>query len=321
MTAKEFGTKGPRSIYPEMCDSSTLGRCSILTNALWPRIVVSCDDQGRMAGNAADVLGECFPKMLAKVRIKDVDASLKELATARAIIRYKINGEEYLQVRSWWAWQQYARRAYPSRMPAPEGWSDYVYGRVGDTFATWRDAAGMAARQGRGLHVENLYDEDLPSPTEWPEPQDFDSTNRTLTAPEPQDNGTVPLGGEYLPPLARAQSRPVPSRPVPSRPVRAEPPNLTEAIKGVEKLSGRPWTDRPGSKCWDTLEANVRDFGAEKVLKIMAAQDRYEHPNARQLVYWAEDILHKLEKPSLTGTTQPKVYASDLRKGRQGNVG
>ena len=214
MTAKEFGTKGPRSIYPEICDSASLGRCSVLTNALWPRIIVSCDDQGRMAGSAADVLGECFPKMLAKVTIKAVEQCLGELAQVRAIILYKVNGEEYIQVRSWWAWQQYARRAYPSRMPAPEGWSDYVYGRAGDAFVTWRDAAGLAARQGRGLHAENIYDDDLPNPTDWPEPQDLDDTNGTLTAPEPQANGTLPLGGDSLSPLARAGSRPVPSRPV-----------------------------------------------------------------------------------------------------------
>jgi hypothetical protein len=316
MTAKEFGTKGPRSIYPEICDSTSLGRCSVLANALWPRIIVSCDDQGRMAGSAADVLGECFPKMLAKVTIKAVEQSLGELAKARAIIRYKVNGEEYLQVRSWWAWQQYARRAYPSRMPAPEGWSDYVYGRVGDTFATWRDAAGLAARQGRGSHVENLYDDDLPSPTEWPEPQDLDDANRTLTASEPQPNRTLPLGGDYLSPLARAGSRPVPSRPVPYDPTRASfggPGDELATLLATWKIRGFPLV----TKLVSDLDALVEDYGDP------AVRDQFERlhkdttiKSAEQFIWGASKALRRIPKAPKEPTVEPDWNAAEKLRQR-----
>ena len=315
MTAKEFGTKGPRSLYPEMCDSTSLGRCSILTNALWPRIVISCDDQGRMAGNAADVLGECFPKMLAKVRIKDVEISLSELAKARAIIRYKVNGEDYLQVRSWWAWQQYARRAYPSRMPAPEGWSDYVYGRVGDTYATWRDAAGLVARQSRGLH--NIYDDDSPSPTEWPEPQELDPANRTLTASEPHANRTVPLSGDSLLPLARAQSRPVPSRPVPST-LRASfegPGDGLQSLMASWGIAGLPL----GAKWTTQLDRAVESNGEAVVRGHLERIRATGATTARQFMLALEPLVNPVPKlkPLEPPDNRPHLTAEDLRKRRR----
>ena len=322
MTAKEFGTKGPRSLYPEMCDSTSLGRCSILTNALWPRIVISCDDQGRMAGNAADVLGECFPKMLAKVRIKDVEISLAELALARAVIRYKVNGEDYLQVRSWWAWQQYARRAYPSRMPTPDGWSDYVYGRVGDTYATWRDAAGLAARQSRGLHPENIYDDVSPGPTDWPEPQDLDDANRSLTASEPQPNRTVPLAGDSLLPLARAQSRPVPSRPVPSTQLRD---NFSGAGDEMQSLMAE-WgvAGLPLSGKWSTqLDRAVEKIGETAVQGHLERIRATGSTTTRQFMLALEPLVNPVPnlKPLDPVDNRSHTTAEDLRRHRQEQAG
>ena len=275
-----------------------------------------------MAGAAADVLGECFPKMLAKVRIRDVEQSLVELAKARAIIRYKVNGEDYLQVRSWWAWQQYARRAYPSRMPAPEGWSDYVYGRVGDSYATWRDAAGLAARQSRGLHAENIYDEDLPNPTDWPEPQEVDTANRTLTASEPQDNGTVPLGGDSLLPLARAGSRPVPSRPVPYK-------SASEIFDGAgDEMTSllASWRVRGfplNTKLVSDIDGLVEDYGNDAVqCQFERIHKDNANKSAEQFIWGAKNALRLIPKaPRDSAPPDNRPTAEDLRKRRREQVG
>lgn len=123
---KAYGTAGPRAIYPDMCDSRTLARCGLMANALFPRLIVQSDDQGRLHGDSQDMAALCFPKM---PRVwKDVPKAMDELATVGAIVRYEVDGEPYVQVAQWWQYQGHMRRAYPSRHPAPDGWEDKVYG-------------------------------------------------------------------------------------------------------------------------------------------------------------------------------------------------
>ena len=233
MTAKEFGTPGPRSIYPEICDSRSLARCGILANALWPRLLVRCDDQGRMPGDAGDVLGECFPKMLSKVSVRAVQAALGELSAEHMVKVYKASGETYLQVLAWWRWQHYAKRAYPSRFPAPEGWTDYVYGREGvDEVRTYREAAGVAKRKRKDVVADEPDLRDWPTPTEAPDgdelpsdgplpdsklPPSWRQGDATVTPPRRQADAFV-----ATPPRARDS---VPSLPVPSRPLSPKSPS------------------------------------------------------------------------------------------------
>lgn len=123
---KAYGTAGPRAVYPDMCDSRTLAKCGLMANALFPRLIIQADDQGRLHGDAADMAALCFPKMARLHR--DVPRAMDELAAVGAVLRYEVDGEPYVQVLSWWQYQGHMRRAYPSRHPAPEGWEDRVYG-------------------------------------------------------------------------------------------------------------------------------------------------------------------------------------------------
>jgi hypothetical protein len=125
---KQFGTPGPRAIYPEMCDSPSLGRCSILANALFPRLVAKADDQGRLAGDAYGLLVQCMGRHMRDVRVDQLEDALAELEGAGVLARYAAEGAQYVQLLSWWRWQTGQRRAYPSRWPAPPGWRDLVYG-------------------------------------------------------------------------------------------------------------------------------------------------------------------------------------------------
>lgn len=123
---KQYATVGPRVITPEMCDSRSLARCGIHANALWPRLIVQADDQGRLVGDALDIRGLCFPKMPG-VGVRHVQTALDELEANGMILRY---GDEtpYIQLVKWWDHQSGMRRAYPSRYPAPIAWVDRVYG-------------------------------------------------------------------------------------------------------------------------------------------------------------------------------------------------
>lgn len=174
---KEYSTPGPRAVYPEMCASRSLGACGLVANVLWPRLISIADDQGRIAGDATDVLSVALANMRRRVKHRDVEIALEELARAHQIRLYEVADEPYIQIVSWWSWQHGQRRAYPSRHPAPPGWDDYVYG-YGDHPATFREAGGFPQRA-RKL------------PTEPGAVADVGGTSQ----PQPPPSGTASVAG------------------------------------------------------------------------------------------------------------------------------
>lgn len=181
---KEFGTVGPRSIYPEMCDSRSLARCGLMANALFPRLIVQADDQGRLHGDGVDMAGLCFSKMPKLHR--QVPAALEELAAQKCIIAYEVDGEPYIQITEWWQYQGHQRRAYPSRHPAPEGWEDKVYGLTrqvpADSGETPPDAPRNSGTRGE-------------SPPSLAEPSPSLSSPSVPSPREPsKKNGLTPVG-------------------------------------------------------------------------------------------------------------------------------
>jgi len=142
---KQFSTPGPRAIHPELCDSPSMGRCGLLANLLFPRLVAQADDQGRLAGGAAGVLVQCLPRLLRLVSVDQVGEALDELAEAGMLERYEHRGDELIQLTRWWHWQAGQRRAFPSRWPAPRGWQDLVYGNAQGEAASFEQAVDASS--------------------------------------------------------------------------------------------------------------------------------------------------------------------------------
>jgi len=142
---KQFATPGPRAIYPELCASPSLGRCSILANALFPRLIAMADDQGRLLGDPQSVLIECMGRLLGAVTVNEVVGALDELEREAIVLRYSSGGREYLQLVGWWRWQNGQRRAFPSRWPSPKGWQDLVYANAAAEPNTWEEAVVASA--------------------------------------------------------------------------------------------------------------------------------------------------------------------------------
>lgn len=171
---KQFGTPGPRAIHPELCDSPSLARCSLLANALFPRLVAQADDQGRFAGDAYAVLVLCMGRLMRLVGVDEVEAALEELASVEAIIRYTdASGSPLLQLTTWWRWQNGQRRAYPSRWAAPPGWSDLVYGCAAAPADVTRfeEALSRSPRRNaavRGIPQQSAATSGNPPPTRAP---------------------------------------------------------------------------------------------------------------------------------------------------------
>lgn len=148
---KQFATPGPRAIYPEMCDSPSLGRCSILANALFPRLVAQADDQGRLAGDGYALLITCMGRLLRLITVEELEAALVELEAVEVLQRYEAAGETYVQLLQWWRWQASQRRAYPSRWPAPPGWRDLVYGNTKAEPETFEQAVSQSSQRNAAI--------------------------------------------------------------------------------------------------------------------------------------------------------------------------
>src|SRR5438445_13745074 len=100
--AKEVSTPGPRALHPSIADSRSLARCGVLAQLLFDRLISQADDQGRLAGDAADMFGVCFPKMLGKLSVDDVAGALEELVANGEVLVYQDDGERYVRLVTWW---------------------------------------------------------------------------------------------------------------------------------------------------------------------------------------------------------------------------
>lgn len=119
-----YFTVRPRRVPPEFCSDERLEECSLLAAHLLVRVITQADDQGRLPGAPRSVRGLCFP-LRPEITERKVAAALDELVTAGFLVLYVLEGRAYLQVSRWQDLQgKWGRRAYPSRYPAPPGWTD-----------------------------------------------------------------------------------------------------------------------------------------------------------------------------------------------------
>jgi hypothetical protein len=104
-----------RTIKPEFQISASMGRVSrearLTFILLWPQ----CDDSGRVRGNSRMLASVLFPYDDDAVRL--IDGWLGELEKDGCIIRYEIEGTEFIAV-SVWSHQKIDHPS-PSRLPAP----------------------------------------------------------------------------------------------------------------------------------------------------------------------------------------------------------
>ena len=106
-----------RIIKESITTSETIDQLSLGAEVFFYRLIVSCDDFGRMDARPPILLAKCFPLRVGRVKHSDIHSWLKELSTARLVVLYA-NGHEYLQVTTWDKHQR--KRANFSKYPAPD---------------------------------------------------------------------------------------------------------------------------------------------------------------------------------------------------------
>lgn len=200
--AKQYGTPGPRALYPDACTSPSLAACDPLAQLLFDRLLTLADDQGRVQiepnwvkANAVPFISEATPRR--------ITTWIGQLSDHDLLITYVASNVPLGQFKTWWNRQAGQRRAYPSRWPAPAGWDqDRTYGLPSDKSPgamadpkrpklpapRGHDAGTVRAERGQSAGTvpdQNPHSRAERAPDSVPLPVPVPSTEEVTTPPTP----------------------------------------------------------------------------------------------------------------------------------------
>jgi hypothetical protein len=111
------GGKVPNRILKEsICASDSVDRLTWFEEVFFYRLIVNCDDFGRMDARSAILKARLFP--LKNVTDRQIENALCKLATVGIVSVYEYDGKPFLQFSTWERHQQI--RAKKSKFPAPD---------------------------------------------------------------------------------------------------------------------------------------------------------------------------------------------------------
>lgn len=105
-----------RIIKDSICISDSIDRLSWFEEVFFYRLIVNCDDYGRMDARPAILKARLFP--LKSVTESQITAVLNKLATAGMVKLYECDHKPYLQLTAWERHQTI--RNHKSKYPAPD---------------------------------------------------------------------------------------------------------------------------------------------------------------------------------------------------------
>lgn len=106
-----------RILKNSICSSDSIEQLSWREEVMFYRLIVNCDDYGRMDARPLILKSMLFP-LKERLSVKDVENALYKLADAGCVRLYEVGGKPYLYLPSWEAHQNI--RAKKSKYPAPE---------------------------------------------------------------------------------------------------------------------------------------------------------------------------------------------------------
>ena len=104
-----------RILKESVCTSPNVDALSLEAEVFFYRLMVQCDDYGRMDARPAILRARCFPLRLDSVTDAVIGRQLQELINAGLIVYYQVDGMPYLQFATWEKHQQV--RAKHSKFP------------------------------------------------------------------------------------------------------------------------------------------------------------------------------------------------------------
>ncbi len=134
---------GRRMIECKTWKSYQIGQLTLRQRLLWIGLITIADDQGRGCAHPGIVQGAVFP--YDEISWDEIQADLDALADLELIHLYpNDDGAPLYQIVNWWKYQR-PTWAWPSDLPAPEGWSDREKYRKGNEVieSGWEAAGGF----------------------------------------------------------------------------------------------------------------------------------------------------------------------------------
>ena len=105
-----------RIIKESICTSDNIDQLSAFQETVFFRLIVNCDDYGRMDARPKILASKLFP--LKDIRVNQMEEALRALTSAELVILYEVDGKPFLQMKTWERHQQI--RAKKSKYPGPD---------------------------------------------------------------------------------------------------------------------------------------------------------------------------------------------------------
>jgi len=105
-----------RIIKESICTSDNLNELTPEEEVFFYRLLVNCDDFGRLDARPQILLAKCFPLKIHSITVEDIEQWLQALVKHDLVILYEVEGKQYLQMATWDKHQQ--KRAKNSKYPA-----------------------------------------------------------------------------------------------------------------------------------------------------------------------------------------------------------
>ena len=105
-----------RIIKESICTSDNVDQLTAFEETVFVRLIVNCDDYGRMDAREKILVSRLFP--LKTLKPGQVSKAVEALVNADLVSVYEVAGRPYLQMKTWGNHQQI--RAKKSKYPSPE---------------------------------------------------------------------------------------------------------------------------------------------------------------------------------------------------------
>ncbi len=117
-----------RVIKESICTSESIDQLTAFQETVFYRLIVNCDDFGRMDARPKVLSSRLFP--LKDIRAQQIEEALRAFASAELVILYEVDGKPFLQMKTWDKHQQI--RAKRSKYPAPGGYDSTCNQMISD---------------------------------------------------------------------------------------------------------------------------------------------------------------------------------------------
>lgn len=103
-----------RIIKESICTSDNIDQLSAFQETMFYRLIVTCDDYGRMDARPKILAARLFP--LKDIRVTQIEDALRALTSAELVTLYTVDGKPFLQMNTWNKHQRVrdSKEKYPS---------------------------------------------------------------------------------------------------------------------------------------------------------------------------------------------------------------